>query len=100
MAVPGDPQGAVLLSLLLQYSLLYTVPLDKGKYLTPAPNLRRTRASDESQFTRYLAYSDALKKSFFPMTMPMSHILPFSMVSSKTTEEFKAPIKIYTGTEE
>ena len=43
-----------------------TVSLDKDKYLTPAPNLRRTRASHESQYTRYFAYSDALKNSFFP----------------------------------
>ena len=34
-----------------------TVFLDKDKYLTPAPNLRRIRASHESQYTRYLAYS-------------------------------------------
>ena len=45
-----------------------TPSLDKDKYLTPAPNLRRTRASHESQYTRYLAYSDALKNSFFPRT--------------------------------
>ena len=38
-----------------------TVSLDKDKYLTLAPNVRRTRASHESQYTRYLAYSDALK---------------------------------------
>ena len=31
-----------------------TVSLDKDKYLTPAPNLRRTRASHESQYTRYV----------------------------------------------
>ena len=43
-----------------------TVTLDKDKYLTPAPNLRRTRASHESQCTRYFAYSDALKNSFSP----------------------------------
>ena len=48
-----------------------TVSLDKDKYLTPAPNLRRTRASHESQYTRYFAYSDALKNSFFPRTIPM-----------------------------
>ena len=48
-----------------------TVDLDKDKYLTPAPNLRRTRASHESQYTRYFAYSDALKNSFFPRTVPM-----------------------------
>ena len=32
-----------------------TVSLDKDKYLAPTPNLRRTRASHESQYTRYLA---------------------------------------------
>ena len=66
-----------------------TVALDKDKYLTPAPNIRRTRASHESQYTRYtLAYSDALKDSFFPRTIPMWNSLP----SSKTYEEFKALI--------
>ena len=47
-----------------------TVSLDKDKYLTPAPNFRRTRASHESQYTRYFAYSDALKNSFFPQDYP------------------------------
>ena len=47
-----------------------TVSLDKDKYLTPAPNSRRTRASQESQYTRYFAYSDALKNSFFPQEYP------------------------------
>ena len=69
-----------------------TVSLDKDKYLTPAPNLRRTRASHESQYTRYSAYSDALKNSFFPRTIPMWNSLPSSVVSSKTIEEFKAQI--------
>ena len=40
--------------------------LDKDKYLTQAPNIKSTRASHEFQYTRYLAYSEALKKSFFP----------------------------------
>ena len=43
-----------------------TVSLDKDKYLTPAPNLRRTRASHESQYTRQFGYSDALKNSLSP----------------------------------
>ena len=46
-----------------------TVSLDTDKFLTSAPNLRRTRASHESQYTRYLAFSDALKNSFFPRTV-------------------------------
>ena len=48
-----------------------TVSLDKDEYLTPAPNLRRTRASLESQYTRTFAYSDALKNSFFSRTIPV-----------------------------
>ena len=60
-----------------------TVSLDKDKYLTPAPNIRSTRESHEFQYTIYLAYSEALKNSFFPRTIP---------VSSKTPEEFKALI--------
>ena len=55
-----------------------TVSLDKDKYLNPAPNLRRTRASHESQYTWYLAYSDALKNSSFPRTIPMWNSLPSS----------------------
>ena len=69
-----------------------TVSLDTDKYLTPDLNLRRTRASHESQYTRYLAYSDALKYSFSPRTIPMWNSLPFSVVSSKTIDEFKAQI--------
>ena len=61
--------------------------LDKDKYLTPAPNVRRTRAAHELQYARYLAYSDALKNSFFNWTS-----LPSSVVSFKATEEFKALI--------
>ena len=69
-----------------------TVSLDKDRYLTPAPNLRSTRASHDSQYTRYMAYSDALKNSFFPRTIPLWNSLPSSVVSSKTAEEFKALI--------
>ena len=69
-----------------------TVSLDKGKYLTPAPNIRSTRASREFLYTRYLAYSEALKNSFFPMTIPVWNSLPSSVVSLKTIEEFKALI--------
>ena len=69
-----------------------TVDLDKDKYLTPAPNLRRTRASHESQYTRYFAYSGALGNSFFPGTVPMWNGLPSSVVSSRTIGEFGAQI--------
>ena len=46
-----------------------TVSLDKDRHLTPAPNLRSTRASHDSQYTRYMAYCDALN-SFFPEDYP------------------------------
>ena len=69
-----------------------TVSLDKDRYLTPAPNLRSTRASHNSQYTRYTAYSDALKNSFFPRTIPLWNSIPSSVVSSQTAEEFKALI--------
>ena len=69
-----------------------TVSLDKDKYLTPAPNIRCTRKFHEFQYTRYLAYSEALKNSFFPRTIPVWNSLPSSVVSSKTHEEFKALI--------
>ena len=71
-----------------------TVSLDKDKYLTRAPNLYRTRASHDLQYTRYFAYSDVLKNSFFPRTIPLWNSLPSSVVSSKTTEEFKGLIFI------
>ena len=69
-----------------------TVSLDKDKYLTPASNLHRTRASHDLQYTRYFAYSDALKNSFFPRTIPLWNSLPSSVVYSKTIEEFKGLI--------
>ena len=54
-----------------------TVSLDKDRYLTPAPNLRRTRASHESQYTRYLADSDALKNYFSPGLSVCGIVFPF-----------------------
>ena len=70
----------------------FNLSLDKDKYLTPAPNLHRTRASHDLQYTGYFAYSDALKNSFFPRTIPLRNSLPSSVVSSKTIEEFKGLI--------
>ena len=43
-----------------------TVFLEKYEYLTLAPSLKRTNmASHDSQYAKYLAYSGALKTSFF-----------------------------------
>ena len=53
------------------------VYVDKDKYLTPATGLRQTRASHDSQYSRYQAFSDALKNSFFPRTFPQwNSLLP------------------------
>ena len=52
-----------------------TVSLDKDRYLTPAPNLRSTRAPHNSQYKRYMAYSDALKNSFFPRGLSLYGIV-------------------------
>ena len=80
-------------SLTFFYKIHYgTVSFDEDKYLTPAPRLRNTRASYDSQYTRYMSYSDALKNSFFPRTIPLWNSLPSSVVAFKTTEEFKALI--------
>ena len=64
-----------------------TMSLEKDKYLTPAPNLSRTKASHDSQYTSYLGFSDALKNSFFPGTIPgivsplrWSHVFPLSPI--------------------
>ena len=57
--------------------------LEKDKYLALAP-------SHESQYTRYLAYSNSPKNSFCPRTVPLWNSLLSSVVSSKTHNEFKA----------
>ena len=38
--------------------------LDKDKYLIPAPRLRSTKASHDSQYTRYMSYSDPERSAF------------------------------------
>ena len=43
------------------------VSIEKVKYLTPAHSLISTRASHSAQYCTYQTYSDALKKSFFPV---------------------------------
>ena len=50
------------------------VSIEKDKYLTPAHSLKSTRASHSAQYCRYQTYSDALKNSFFPRTIPQWNI--------------------------
>ena len=69
-----------------------TVSLDKDKCLAPAPGLGHTRASHGSQYARPFAYSDALRGSFFPRTVPVWGGLPSSVVLSETIGEFGASV--------
>ena len=66
--------------------------IDKDKYLTPSQSTRSTRSSHNSQYCRPQTYSDALKYSFFPRTIPHWNSLAPSVVAAETTEEFRALI--------
>ena len=46
--------------------------------------------SHELQYTRYLSYPDALEYSFFPYTVSVGNVLPASVVSVESIEEFKS----------
>ena len=55
LAVPASPQITVLINLLfIRLTLVQCVLRQISKYLTQAPNLRRTRTSHDRQYTRYL----------------------------------------------
>ena len=64
--------------------------IDKDKYLTPYQSTRSTRSSYNSQYCRPQTYSDALKYSFFPRSIPHWNILAPSVVAAETTEGFRA----------
>ena len=66
------------------------VSIEKDKYLTPAHSLKSTRASHSAQYCSYQTYSDALKNSSFPRTIPQWNGLSLLAVNSQTTEEFRA----------
>ena len=66
------------------------VSIEKDKYLTPAHSLKSTRTSHSAQYCRYQTYSDALKNSFFPQTIPQLNGLSPLVVTFQTTEEFRA----------
>ena len=69
-----------------------TMSIDKDKYLTPSQSTRSTRSSHNSQYCGPQTYSDALKYSFFPRTIPHWNSLAPSVVAAETTEEFRALI--------
>ena len=68
------------------------VSIEKDKYLTPARSLKSTRSAHSAQYCRYQTqtYSDALKNSFFPRTIPQWNSLSPLAVNSQTVEEFRA----------
>ena len=71
-----------------------TMSIDKDKYLTPSQSTRSTRSSHNSQYCRPQTYSDALKYSFFPRTIPRWNSLAPSVVAAETTEELRALIQM------
>ena len=48
------------------------VSIEKDKYMTPAHSLKSTRSSHSAQYRRQQTYSDALKNSFSPRTIPVT----------------------------
>ena len=66
------------------------VSIEKDKYMTPAHSLKTTRSSYSAQYRRHQIYSDALKNSFFPRTIPHWNSLPPSVANTLSTEEFRA----------
>ena len=75
--MPDELQWPTLEARRDQSSLLFfhkmhcgTMSIDKDKYLTQSQITRSTRSSHNSQYCRPQTYSDALKYSFFPRTIP------------------------------
>ena len=77
-----------------------TVSLDKDKYLIPAPNLRKKRASHESQYTGYLAYSDALKNSFSPGLSLCGIVFPLQWSYPRPLRSLKLRFRLLVQTSE
>ena len=63
--------------------------IDKDKYMTPAYSLKTTRSSHSAQYRRHQTYSDALKISFFPQTIPHCNSLSPSVANTKSMEELR-----------
>ena len=64
--------------------------IEKDKYMTPAHSLKTTRSSHSAQYRRHQTYSDDLKNSFFPRTIPHWNSLSPSVANTQSTEEFSA----------
>ena len=66
------------------------VSIEKDKYIIPAHSLKTTRSSHSAQHGRHQTYSDALKNSFSPQTIPHWNSLSPSVANTRSTEEFRA----------
>ena len=66
------------------------VSIEKDKYMTPAHSLISTRSSHSAQYGRHQTYSDALKNSFSPRTIPHWKSLPPSVANIQSTDQFRA----------
>ena len=66
------------------------VSIEKDKYMTPAHSLKTTRSSHSAQYRTHQTYSDALKISFFPRTIPHWNSLSPSVATIHSTEELRA----------
>ena len=65
------------------------VSIEKDKYMTPAHSLKTIRSSHSAQYRRHQTYSDALKNSFFPRTIPHWNSLSPSVANTQSTEDFR-----------
>ena len=90
MANSGAPEGSVLPAFLCG-----TMSINKHKYLTPSQSTRSDQVITQLTdmvYCRPQTYSDALKYSFCPRTIPHWKSLAPSVVPAETTEEFRALI--------
>ena len=61
---------ALIFPIFIKYFPKIPNKITEDKYLTPSQSTRSTRSSHNSQYCRPQTYSDALKYSFFPRTIP------------------------------
>ena len=71
-----------------------TMSIDKKQVLDPVSEYKIYQVITQLTVLQAQTYSDALKYSFFPMTIPHWNSLAPSVVGAETTEEFRALIKM------
>ena len=85
------PRLSISVSSLLLFHKIHcgSVSIEKDKFMPPAHSLKVTRSSHSAHYRRHQTYSDALKNSFFPRTIPHWNSLPPSVANAQSTEEFR-----------